>query len=41
MHEKNITIAYEYNYKYNPEGYFEASIFFIDVLMPVFKNFIF
>ena len=29
--KKNVTIAYEYNYKYNPEGYFEASIFFIDV----------
>ena len=27
MHEiKNVTITYEYNYKYNPEGYLKALI---------------
>ena len=31
MHEKNVTITYEYNYKYNPEGYLEASIVSFDV----------
>ena len=34
---KNVTITYEYNNKYNPEGYLEALIVSIDV----FKSFIF